>query len=88
MNVPVTLLNRTDVIWFLEDEMFDGSATDYPREMQMAKLAQDPSIRSKVQFAVERAEAQLKDAKRMQELLDKNPELEELVNIMQRQRYL
>ena len=56
--------------------------------MEISKLAQEATLKQKLSYNVQQAEQKLKDAKRAQEILDNNPELEELINIMQRQRYL
>jgi len=42
----------------------------------------EPTIRERIGLAVERAQQQLADAQRMAELFDKNPDLEELINLM------
>lgn len=46
----------------------------------------EPNIRERIELAVEKAKSQLADAQRMQELFDKNPDLEELVNLMNKGR--
>lgn len=65
------------------EQEYVGNALDIT-----TKIAQEAPLKQKLAYNVQRAEQQLKDAKRAQEILDKNPELEELINIMQRQRYL
>ena len=51
-----------------------------------AKMANVPSMRQRLKYAVEQAEKQLEDAKRAYEIFDKHPDLEELINILQRAR--
>lgn len=51
-----------------------------------AKMASVPTMRNRLQIAVTQAERQLADAKRAYEIFDKNPDLEELINILQRAR--
>ena len=53
----------------------------YPSE---AKMASVPTIAQRLDMAVKQAEERLKAAKRAKELFEKNPDLEELLNIMQR----
>lgn len=56
---------------------------DY-NELSAAKVVR---IKGRLAEAVQRAEAQLADAKRAKEIFDAHPELEELLNIMQRGRF-
>ena len=44
------------------------------------------TVKDKINMAVAEAEQQLQQAKRAQEILAKNPELEELLNIMNNSR--
>ena len=46
-----------------------------------------PSLKERLAESVSRAEAQLADAKRAKEIFDAHPELEELLNIMQRGQF-
>lgn len=46
----------------------------------------EPTIRERIGLAVEKAQQQLADAQRMAELFDKNPDLEELINLMNKGR--
>lgn len=52
-----------------------------------AKMASVPSIAQRIDMAVKQAEERLKAAKRAKELFEKNPDLEELLNIMQRSHF-
>lgn len=45
------------------------------------------SIAKRIDLAVAKAEEQLAAVKRAREILDKNPDLEELLNIMQRSHF-
>jgi hypothetical protein len=45
------------------------------------------SIAKRINLAVAKAEEQLAAVKRAREILDKNPDLEELLNIMQRSHF-
>lgn len=49
-----------------------------------ASLAKMPTLKDRIDMAVNRAEEQLATAERCRELLDKNPDLEELMNLMQK----
>lgn len=49
---------------------------------QGAKMARMPTMKERLELAVREAENRLTDAKRAKEIFDKNPELEELLNIM------
>lgn len=60
-----------------------GGDMAYQSETKMASV---PTMRQRLKMAVESAERQLSDAKRAYEIFDKNPELEELINILQRAR--
>ena len=52
-----------------------------------AKMIRMPTLKDRLAESVQRAEAQLADAKRAKEIFDAHPELEELLNIMQRGRF-
>jgi hypothetical protein len=56
-------------------------------EGAMLKTAMMPSMRQRMDQAVQEAQKRLDDVKRAKELFDKNPELEELLNIMQRTHF-
>ena len=46
-----------------------------------------PSMKQRLEAAVVEAESRLADAKRARDILNGNPDLEELLNIMQRGRF-
>lgn len=50
-------------------------------------MAQMPTMRQRIDLAVKQAEQKLADTKRAKELFEKNPDLEELLNIMQRSHF-
>lgn len=64
---------------------YGGNTTQagYPIE----KMAQMPTMRQRIDMAVKQAEQKLADTKRAKELFEKNPDLEELLNIMQRSHF-
>lgn len=57
------------------------------QSMNSAKMASVPTIKDRISLAVQQAEDRLMQVKRAQEILAKNPELEELLNIMQRSHF-
>lgn len=66
-----------------------GNAYDsaYPVEQSAAKMVRMPTMKDRLAEAVAHAEAKLADARRAKEIFDAHPELEELLNIMQRGRF-
>lgn len=65
-----------------------GGGLSDPRNYAMeAKVAGPMSMKMKLDMAVKEAEKRLADAKRAQEILAKNPELEELLNILNRTHF-
>ena len=46
-----------------------------------------PTLKERLELAVKQAEDQLVDAKRARDILNSNPDLEELLNIMQKGRF-
>lgn len=71
----------------MEDLIRGGNYPSSAYEISEAKMVRVPTMKERLQLAVEQAEAKLADAKRAKELFDKNPDLEELLNIMQRGRF-
>ena len=55
--------------------------------MGAGQLGLAPTMRQRIELAVKQAEAKLADTQRAKELFDKNPDLEELLNIMQRSHF-
>lgn len=51
------------------------------------KMARMPTLKDRLELAVTQAEERLAAVKRARELFDKNPDLEELLNIMQRSHF-
>lgn len=52
-----------------------------------AKMVRMPTMKERIAMAVKDAEERLAEARRAKELFDANPDLEELLNIMQRGRF-
>lgn len=52
-----------------------------------AKMARMPTLKERLALAVQQAEEKLASVKRAQEIFEKNPDLEELLNIMQRSHF-
>ena len=48
------------------------------------KMAMTPTLKQRLEGAVNRAEEQLAAAKEARELFDRNPDIEKLLNLMQR----
>lgn len=51
------------------------------------KMLRAPTLKTRLEVAVAEAEERLAEAKRAKEIFDKNPELEEILNIMQKGRF-
>lgn len=51
------------------------------------KMAYQPNLRQRLELAVKQAEDKLAAVTRAKEIFDKNPDLEELLNIMQRSHF-
>lgn len=71
----------------MEDEMlnrqYGGNSNPSAPMGAIGALARPATMQERCALAVKRAEAQLAAVKRAQEILSKNPDLEELLNIMQ-----
>jgi len=64
---------------------FSGGSNQIGRPYdEQTKMAYQPNLKQRLELAVQQAEKKLADVKRAKEIFDKNPELEELINIMQR----
>ena len=61
------------------DELFYGG----PVEASITTMVSKPILKDRLTLAIQQAEKKLQDVKRAKEIFDKNPELEELLNIMQ-----
>ena len=48
-----------------------------------AKMVRQPNLKNRLELAVQQAEEKLAAVKRAKEIFEKNPDLEELLNIMQ-----
>jgi len=60
-------------------QAYDGAST--------AKMVRMPNMKDRLEVAVQQAEEKLAMAKRARELFDRNPDLEELLNILQRSHF-
>ena len=58
----------------------------YANQEQM-KMAQMPTMKQRIELAVTQAEEKLAAVKRAREIFNAHPELEELLNIMQRMHF-
>ena len=63
---------------------YPGESPSYNSPAKMVRL---PSLQDRLAEAVANAKAQLADAERAKEIFDAHPELEEVLNIMQRSRF-
>lgn len=60
---------------------------NYDSPSTSARMANMPTLKQRLDLAVQQAEEKLADVKRARALFEKNPDLEELLNIMQRGRF-
>jgi hypothetical protein len=69
----------------MEDLMGYGNSVSmsHPGE----KMASVPTLKQRLDLAVRQAEEKLNSVKRAREIFEKNPDLEELLNIMQRNQF-
>ena len=56
-------------------------------DVSSGKFLKMPTLKDRLAQAVAEAESRLTDARRAKDILDKHPELEELLNIMQKGRF-
>lgn len=75
-----------------EQLVFDSGAQTnagvaYYGELAEKSLYMGNTLKARLDRAVEEAEGKLKDATRAREIFSKHPELEELINIMQKGRF-
>ncbi len=71
----------------MNDLMGGTYAMQEAQGLSNAKMATMPTLKQRLDLAVTQAEDKLADVKRARELFEKNPDLEELLNIMQRGRF-
>jgi hypothetical protein len=64
-----------------------GLANQASANYPMEKLASMPTLAQRLDMAVQQAEERLAAVKRAREIFEKNPDLEELLNIMQRMHF-
>ena len=65
----------------------ESQSLGYGANMAMDKMVRMPNLRERLDTAVQQAEERLAAVKRAKELFDKNPDLEELLNIMQKSHF-
>lgn len=61
-----------------------GDINYSPTEAAMGKMLRMPTLKERLDLAVTQAEMRLADAKEARALLDRNPDLERLLDIMQK----
>lgn len=71
----------------MEDGLIPGRYYDGPNQMESAKMASVPTMKQRLDMAVKQAEERLAAAKRAREIFDRNPDLEELLNLLQRNSF-
>lgn len=64
-----------------------GGAMAKSQAMETASMARMPTLKERIDMAVKQAEERLAATRRARELFDKHPDLEELLNIMQRAHF-
>lgn len=70
--------------------MYDGPTTAMDSQyagLANAKMAHVPTLRQRLDQAVQQAEERLAAVKEARELFDRNPDVEKLLNIMQRAHF-
>lgn len=68
------------------DAMMQGASGAY-EQMANVKMLGVPTIQDRLDLAVKQSEERLAALMRAKELFEKNPDLEELLNIMQRAHF-
>lgn len=63
------------------------AATGIGGYLGVEKLVRQPNLKERLTMAVAQAEEKLAAVKRAKEIFDKHPDLEELLNIMQRSHF-
>lgn len=64
-----------------------GGALNEQYAMTNAKMAHSPTLQQRLDLAVAQAEERLAEAKEAREIFQRNPDLERLLNIMQKGRF-
>jgi hypothetical protein len=89
-----SLFNRLELYFDMKELVRVMSENEWPAMIGQGsyggdspKMIHQPSLKQRLDMAVNEAEKKLADVKRAREIFDKNPELEELLNIMQRGRF-
>jgi hypothetical protein len=63
------------------------SPSYYGNSDPTARMVRMPTLKDRLNLAVAQAEEKLASVKRAKEIFDKNPDLEELLNIMQKSHF-
>lgn len=58
-----------------------------PGAYGVQKMVREPNLKERLELAVRQAEEKLAAVKRAKEIFEKHPDLEELLNIMQRSHF-
>jgi hypothetical protein len=66
---------------------YSGETALQTAQYDSPKMVRTPTMKERLAMAVTQAEERLASAKRARELFDKNPDLEELLNILQRSNF-
>lgn len=64
-----------------------GYGSNQTASYQEPKMATAPTLKQRLEFAVVEAEQRLTEAKEARDIFDRNPDLERLLNIMQKGRF-
>lgn len=69
------------------DGLYPTAPQRYASSNSIDGLASVPTVKQRLALAVQQAEERMAAVTRAKEILDKNPELEELLDIMQRSHF-
>lgn len=64
-----------------------GNAENYYAMQQNVKMASMPTLRQRLDMAVKQAEERLTAVKEAKEIFDRNPDVERLLDLMQRSHF-
>ena len=70
-----------------EDIGLSGGANYAGNQMEQTKMARMPTLQQRLDMALKQAEERLQAVKEARELLARNPDLEKLLDIMQRSHF-
>jgi len=69
------------------NELMYGGAQQGYAQGELGKMAMMPTLKQRLEMSVKECESRLADAVRAREILNAHPELEELMDIMQKGRF-